>query len=485
MDTEADQDTITVFRNLNKILIWNEEYSSHTYISNGDLVIKNETIVQVGGTYTGLYKKEVNGENLMAIPGMIDMHSHPTSEPGNRGLLEELGSPKLGQSSLYEFMPVFRSDISNAAFSTQVAVSEMLKSGVSTCVDLSYPRSGWADDLAGTGIRGVLAPMFRSGTWRTSNGYSVDYVWDEKAGEKGLEDALDVCYEALKHPSKRLSCMLAPAQIDTCTENLLKNANLEAKRLNIRTQIHAAQSIVEFNEITHRYGVTPIEWLHELGLLNNNTIIGHGIFLNDHKSVFWPEAEDFKLLSDSDASIAHCPTIFMRRGIALNYFNRYRRAGILLGIGTDTFPHNIIEEMRMACYAARLTARNFKAMSTADAFNAVTIDAAKILGRTDIGRLSVGCKADFSLIDLKNPYMRPAREPLRSLIYSAGDRAIKDVYINGVQVVDDKNPIYIDFERAACAVEKAQYFTLSNVHKFDYAGRTAETLSPMVYPDHT
>jgi cytosine/adenosine deaminase-related metal-dependent hydrolase len=89
-------------------------------------------------------------------------------------------------------------------------------------------------------------------------------------------------------------------------------------------------------------------------------------------------------------------------------------------------------------------AGDFAAASTREVFNAATIGGAAALKRDDIGRIAAGCKADFSLVDLNHPYMQPLREPLRSLIYSTSDRAIRDVYIDGVQVVDKGEVLYID-----------------------------------------
>ena len=58
------------------------------------------------------------------------------------------------------------------------------------------------------------------------------------------------------------------------------------------------------------------------------------------------------------------------------------------------------------------------------------------MGRDDIGKLAPGAKADFVLVDLKNPFMMPARDPLRSLIYTAADRAIRV----GLAVDDQERP---------------------------------------------
>ncbi len=472
----------TVLREADWVVAWDEAEQAHVYLEQADVAFRDGEIVFVGKAYAGPAARKIAGAGRMIVPGFVNVHSHPTSEPGNKGVLEELGSPRLGQSSLYEFMPVFRIAPEAATAATQVAVSELLKSGVTTLVDLSGVRPGWADDLARTGIRAVLAPMYRSASWRTRDGNSVDYQWDEKAGERAFADALAVVDEARRHPSGRVSAILAPSQIETCTEGLLKESLQEARRRGIPLQLHAAQSIVEFNEIVRRHGVTPIEFLERIGLLGPDLVIGHGIFLNDHPQLHWPHADDFARLRASGASVAHCPTVFARRGIALNTLGRYRDAGIVVGLGTDTFPHNMIDEMRLACYAARVLAGDFRAASTAHAFDAATIGGARIVRRPDLGRIAVGCRADFSLVDTTHPYMRPVHDPLRSLVYSASERAVRDVYLEGEQVVRDGEVLTIDIEAALETLRRAQAATLATTAERDWAHRTVDEMSPRVFP---
>jgi len=471
----------TVLREADWVVAWDEAEQAHVYLEQADVAFRGGEIVFVGKAYAGPAARTIAGAGRMIVPGFVNVHSHPTSEPGNKGVLEELGSPRLGQSSLYEFMPVFRIAPEAATAATRVAVSELLKSGVTTLVDLSGARPGWADDLAATGIRAVLAPMYRSASWRTRDGHSVEYQWDEKAGEHAFANALAVVDEARHHPSGRVSAMLAPSQIETCTEILLKESLQEARRRGIPLQLHAAQSIVEFNEIVRRHGVTPIEFLDRIGLLCPDLVIGHGIFLNDHPQLHWPHADDFARLRASGAQVAHCPTVFARRGIALNTLGRYRDAGIVVGLGTDTFPHNMIDEMRLACYAARILTGNFRAASTAHAFDAATIGGARIVRRPDLGRIAVGCRADFSLVDTTHPYMRPVHDPLRSLVYSASERAVRDVYVEGVQVVRDGEVLTIDIEAALDTLRRAQAATLATTADRDWAHRTVDEMSPRVF----
>lgn len=472
----------TVIRNADWIVAWSAEERRHEYRRDGDVAWRGRDLVHVGGKYAGKGDTEIDGRGRLVMPGFVNVHTHPGSEPGNKGLLEELGSPGLGQSSLYEFMPVFRIAQEAATAATQVAVAELLQSGVTTFCDLSLAREGWVDDLAATGIRAVLCPMFRSASWRTDDGHSVQYAWDEAAGAKGLLKAIETVDRAAQHPSGRVSGILGPSQIDTCTEGLIRDALAAARERGIPIQIHCAQSLVEFNEITRRHGKTPVEWLDSIGALGPDTVLGHGIFLNDHPWVKWPHADDFARLRASGAQVAHCPTVFMRRGIALNTLGRYMAAGIVCGMGTDTFPHNMTDELRHACYAGRVLAGNFKAVSTAEAFTAATVGGAAILRRPDLGRLAPGCKADLSVVDLAHPLMRPVRDPLRSLVYSAGERAIRDVYVDGAQAVRDGKALAIDLEPALARLQRAQDESLAGAPGRDWARRPVEEMSPTVFP---
>jgi len=472
----------TVIRHAAWVVAWDRAQQRHVYLKDADVAFEGTQITHVGKGHAGPAAREIDGRGLMVMPGLINIHSHPTSEPGNKGLLEELGSPRLGMSSLYEFMPIFRLPPEAATAASRIAISELLKSGVTTYVDLSGARPGWADEVAATGIRAVLAPMFRSASWSTGDGKTVQYHWDEPAGHKGLEAAADLVRRVAQHPSGRLSGMLAPSQLDTCTPELMQAAQAKARELGVPLQIHAAQSVVEFQEITRRHGLTPIEFLDSLGLLGPDLIIGHGIFLNDHPWIHWPGSNDLARMADKGVTVAHCPNVFVRRGIVLSHLDRYLKAGVNIGIGTDTFPHNMIDEMRWAATLARVMARDYRGASTEQVFAAATIGGARALKRDDIGRLDIGAKADLVLVDLTHPYMRPVREPLRSLVYSASDRAIRDVFVDGEQVVADGRVATIDVESAHAALAEAQMRGLAGAPGRDYAGRTVDQMSPMVLP---
>jgi 5-methylthioadenosine/S-adenosylhomocysteine deaminase len=332
-------------------------------------------------------------------------------------------------------------------------------------------------------MRVCIAPMFRSARWYTKNGHLVDYAWDEAAGEKAFAEALTLIDRAEQHPSGLLFGMAAPAQIDTCSEGLLRESFTEAKARGLSWQIHAAQSVSEFHEITRRHGYTPIGWLDHLGLLSERSIIGHGIFLDDHPSTPWHTDSDLRRLAETGTTVAHCPTVFARRGITLRDFGRYLRAGVNMGVGTDTYPHNMLDEMRLVSYLARTQAGNPRTMSSTDLFNAATVGGARALGRDDIGRLAPGCRADLVLVDVTHPMMRPLHDPVRNLIFAAGDRAIRSVYVDGRRVVENGRVLTIDYPAAAAALHEAQARVKAKVPELDWGRRTAEAISPRSFPD--
>jgi cytosine/adenosine deaminase-related metal-dependent hydrolase len=156
-------------------------------------------------------------------------------------------------------------------------------------------------------------------------------------------------------------------------------------------------------------------------------------------------------------------------------------AGIPLGLGTDTFPHNFLHEMEVAMIAGRLMAGDFTNATTEQIFHAATAGGAALIGRDDIGRLEVGCKADLAVVDCGHPYMQPLRDPIRSLLYSAGDRAVEDVWVHGERVVAKGEVQRIDVAEAAAKLNEFQQVTISGVRQRDWAGRDIDTMTPMVF----
>jgi 5-methylthioadenosine/S-adenosylhomocysteine deaminase len=474
---------VTVFRRVAWLVAWDKAEARHVYLRDADLAFADGAITHVGKGYDGPAAREIDGRELMVMPGLINVHSHPTSETMRKGVTDETHSPGFWHSSLYEHLPVFDpGDDEGRMACLKVALAELLLSGVTTVVDLSAAFDGWLDALAESGIRAVAAPFFRDARWYTSDGHSLSYDWDEKAGRARFEAACRVIELARQHPSGRLDGMLSPSQVDTCGEGLLRDSHAYATERDLPWTIHAAQSVTEFLEMQRRHGKTPIQWMADMGVLDERSIIAHCIFLDHHPWLHWTSRRDLDLMAERGATVAHCPTVFSRRGITLRTFGGYAAKGVNLGIGTDTYPHNMLEEMRTAAIAARVIGESVADLGYLDVFNAATVGGARALRRDDLGRLAAGARADFVAVDLKHPAMMPVREPLRSLLVVAAERAVKDVYVDGTPLVAAGRLTTIDLEAECERLERAQARMLERVPELDWAGRTADELAPMVLP---
>src|SRR5262249_8996850 len=217
-------------------------------------------------------------------------------------------------------------------------------------------------------------------------------------------------------------------------------------------------------------------------ILSPRTVLGHAMFIDEHSWVRWHTRTDLGILAQTGANIAHCPSPFARYGHTLEDFGRYRRAGVNLGIGTDVAPHNAIEEMRLAAVLARVAARDITATSVDALFHAATAGGADALGRPDLGRLTPGAKADLVLVDLANPWMRPARDPLRSLVFTAADRAVQTVFVHGAKVMEHRRVLTMDHAAALAEVAEGQQRMLGDGPGRDWAGRPAEETEPRLLP---
>src|SRR3546814_17978062 len=94
-----------------------------------------------------------------------------------------------------------------------------------------------------------------------------------------------------------------------------------------------------------------------------------------------------------------------------------------MAFGTDTTPHNMLEEIRKAGTFSRIASHDVHDVSTGMLFHAATIGGAKALMPDDIGRLAADCTAAIVAVDLLQPEIVPAPAPFRSLTFHACDRA--------------------------------------------------------------
>jgi cytosine/adenosine deaminase-related metal-dependent hydrolase len=302
-------------------------------------------------------------------------------------------------------------------------------------------------------------------------------------GWKGLEKAVSFIERHNGTYNDRIHGMLYPAQVDTCTPELFAATKQKARELKVGIQTHVGQRLIEFQEIVRRHLMTPIQFLHSMGLLGPDLIAGHCLFTSGHSKTGWPGYIDQKLLADSGSSIAYCPVVFTRNAVAMESFGRNIRFGINMTIGTDNFPQDIVNEMRWASMLSKVVDFDRTSASSAEVFNAVTLNASKALGRMDLGRLQSGAKSDIIILNLKTVRIAPVYDPVKSLVNTATSDNVDKVYCDGKLLVDEGKVVGIDDEKLVAEVQSIADIEWERVPQWDYAGRDLGEYAPMSFKE--
>lgn len=451
------------------------------HLSPAELVVADGAVEWVGRSYPGTADALVDASRCLLAPGFVNAHCHVTT-PATRSFRENCGNPLFYMSGLYEMLPIsWRLAPEGARVVAEATLIELLRGGSTTALVLGSSIPETVADLARRlGIRLYLSPGYKDGDWSVEAGRRVGYAWDEAAGRRGLER--NVAFVRDCGDRGLVRGFLGPLQADTVSPQLLRQTRAWADRLGCRVQIHAAQSLQEFQEIARRHGRTPVGLLDDCGLLGADVSLAHAIFVAGHSWTATPAAGDLERLASTGTAVAHCPMVFARSGVALETLPRYLRAGVPIALGTDTVPQDMIQEMRLAALVGKLLERDARVATAADVFDAATLGGARLLGRDDLGRLAAGARADLLAFDLDRVTLASARDPLRTLVYSASPADLAWVMVDGRRVVERGRVLGADEPAVAAALEATVRGLWAALPDVDWAGRDLDRLSPPSLP---
>lgn len=461
---------------------------SHEILKDGVVVLDGDTVSYVGFSYEDPVDESIDARGKLVSPGFINTHVHPSSNANDYFLNDPDKTDYLGANYLTFNTPgkgkKSPRGMEDFRVSAKFCIVQAVKNGATTVVLYGGGANGggqFVEMVGELGLRSYMAPSYRNVNFYFEDTGALRYVWDDALGEKGLEQAVDFIKEYRGAYNGRIQGMLFPRQPDTCTVELLKATREKADALGVPVQIHAAINMIEFHEILMKYGKTPIGFLADIGFLGPDVTLGHCVFLNDHSWANLPRGNDLELIAKAHASVSHCPYKYAKLGISLETLDRYVEAGINMSIGTDTYPNDMIHEMRIACLASRFSSRDYLAGSYRDAFNAATLGGAQVVGREDLGRLCPGAKADVVIVNLARTEIGAVMDPIKALLEYGSGRDVETVIIDGRTVVDRGEYIGVDEADLLAAVQTEAEDVWSRIQDWDFLGRRADQISPWAY----
>ena len=459
----------------------------HRLLEDGVVIIEGNRIEHVGKTFLGQVERWIDARKSLVMPGLINTHIHASGSPRDKSFLEDVGARHFYMSSLSENLTALSlsTHIEDQEVFSKYSLVECLRSGNTTIVEQGMvPDLGektTVDLIDETGIRACEGPMFRDGEWHRSQGANIQTRWlGLEVGLEGLEKAERFIERYRGALNGRLMPMLYPMQVDTCSAELQKAVREKADELKVPITIHAGQWMVEFQNMIRMYRRTPIEFLHDTGLLGPDLIVGHGWAITGHPWVVYPPVNggDLRLLAESGATVSHDPVVFVKRGIMMHSHTKYLRAGVNVSIGTDSAPQDMLNEMRIASYVTKLADGDCHSGSSREIFNSATLGGALGIGRTDLGRIAPGAIADIAIVNMESLNTVPVRDPIRNLVNSAQRSDVQTVIVDGKIVVEDGKITTVDEEKVVEEVQRAGERIWSRLPEYHYRHLTADEVSP-------
>jgi 5-methylthioadenosine/S-adenosylhomocysteine deaminase len=376
------------------------------------------------------------------MPGLVNAHAH-TAMTGLRGMGGDL--PLMRWLTEVVWPAESRLDAEDVRAGMLVGALEMLRAGITTSVEMYFYCEAVVDAVLAAGIRAVVTPGIiaapgwdRLGTWQQM----VDGVsrWIDADGVRF-------------GPGERIELGYGPHAAYTLPAEALAEAGAAAQQRGALLHIHVAESAGEDTAIRESHGSVPL-LLENLGVLRAGArvLAAHAVQLSD---------TDITVLARHRVGVAHCPGSNSKLASGIARLLDLRAAGIAVGLGTDgPASHDDLDlwnDARLAALLARLTSGDAAAVTAAQALLLATRGGAAALGRDDLGTLRPGGWADLLHIGADDPAFAtgldvPDSQLLANLVWAAGARAVRDVWVAGERVVDAGTSTRVDAAQAHAAL---------------------------------
>jgi 5-methylthioadenosine/S-adenosylhomocysteine deaminase len=407
-------------------------------IENGVVCIKDGRIEQVGARPASLSqietKEMIDAKGGIVMPGLVNTHTHLPMTLF-RGLADDLPLQMWLNEHIF---PAEGKHINpeSVMLGSLLACAEMILSGTTTCCDGYFFEDGVASAVEMSGMRAVLgqgvidfpAPGVPDPSNNIKNAVAFTEKWKESSP---LITPSIFCHSPY-----------------TCSIKTLKKAKEAAAAQGLLFQIHVAETRAEQEQIQSEHQTTPVQLLERIGILDQNTLLVHTIWVDD---------DDIKTIAKRQAKISHNPESNMKLASGIAPVVDFIKAGICVGLGTDGCASNnnldLFTEMDVVAKLHKVNAYDTTLMDARTVLNMATIGGAKAIGfDKDIGSIEVGKQADLIIIDIDKPHLVPMYNPVSHIVYSVRGSDVRDVLVAGRILVRDDNLLSIDQEEIIAKV---------------------------------
>jgi 5-methylthioadenosine/S-adenosylhomocysteine deaminase len=359
------------------------------------------------------------------MPGLINTHTHAPMVLF-RGLADDLALMDWLQKYIF---PAEAKTVSPefVRVGTRLAALEMIESGTTTYTDMYYFEDEIARTTRAAGLRGVLG--------QTIIGFPVP---DAKTPAEGLARAERFAKEF--ENDDLITPAVAPHAMYTNDMETLKACRALADRLRIPLITHLAETNDEVRTANEKYHMTPTAYLESIGFFGPRTLVAHAVHVTP---------ADIQMLAARHVGVSHNPESNMKLASGIAPVESMRRAGVVVGLGTDGAASNndldMFEAMRQAAFLHKLANDDPRTIPAPVAVEMGTIDGARALGmEKEIGSLEAGKRADVIVVSMASARQTPMYDAVSHLVYVTRGDDVRTTIVNGRVLMRDRKVLSLD-----------------------------------------
>lgn len=385
--------------------------------------------------------KEMHGSLVM--PGIVCAHNHFYSGL-SRGIMANIAPcPDFISTLKNLWWRLDRAlDEESLYYSGLICSLEAIKSGCTAVID-HHASPNYIEGSLATLRKGFLKAGLR--------GMTCFETTDRNGGtrelQQGVEENIRFAQLIDEAKAKGSEPYLVEAHIGAHAPFTVSNAGLEMLAEALRAtgrglHIHAAEDRYDVSHSHDKYGQDLVVRLAEYGLINDKTLLAHGLYLSD---------EDIRILNEQDAFLVHNARSNMNNHVGYNQrLAQFRN----LALGTDGIGADMFEELKFAFFKHR----DAGGPLWPDSFTRFLYNGNQLLNRNfgaRFGRLEAGYKADLTICDYPSPTPLAAQNIGGHLAFGLGSSSVHSVMVEGVMVYEDRafpfdiEPIYAEARKVA------------------------------------
>jgi 5-methylthioadenosine/S-adenosylhomocysteine deaminase len=375
-----------------------------------DILIKEGIIEKIGNLHESA-DEIIDGRDLVAIPGLINTHTHIPMTLF-RGVADDIPLFPWLNEKIWPMEANLRPHHIRAG--TELGILESVRTGTTTIFDMYFFEDVIAEVFKEFGVRGVLASAI------------IDFGTPEcKNFEECLKIADSFVNKWINDPLI-LPCYGPHAPYTVSPSNLVEIAS----RTGSWIQIHVSETEGEVKDIKGKYGKSPVKLIEEVGVLSKRTILAH---------LVWPDEEDLPIIANSGSLVSHNPISNLKLSSGIAPVPEMIEKGVRVSLGTDGAASNnsldMFETMKTAAIIQKARKMDPTVMPAQLILDMATrIPAENLPWR--IGRIVEGYEADIVLLNTKVPWWNPLHSVISHLVYSAKSTDVKYVLVKGNLLYD-------------------------------------------------